>query len=308
LRFLTVRSGLTEAAHDVAIFATDETGAELYKSGDTDRPLFYRSAVKPLQATIALEAGIDLLPEHVAVACASHSGWPAHIAIVRRILHDVGLNEHDLRCPAVWPLAQGARDLQIRLGVRSAERVFHNCSGKHAAMLAACVVQGWPIDSYLAADHPLQRRIVEEVTAATGISAEPVGVDGCGAPTIRGSVRGLATAFAQLSSNPRYERAASAISRFPSLVADNERADGKLARWWGGPVKVGAQGQIGIGRHGIGIAAKAKAGESDVAVAAIIAAADDLGLLPDAMRSGLADEAAPPVLGGGVPVGELTRI
>ena len=70
---------------------------------------------------------------------------------------------------------------------------------------------------------------------------------------------------------------------------------------------MGAQGQIGIGRHGIGIAAKAKAGESDVAVAAIIAAADDLGLLPDAMRSGLADEAAPPVLGGGVPVGELAR-
>ena len=99
----------------------------------------------------------------------------------------------------------------------------------------------------------------------------------------------------------------SAISRFPSLLADNERADGKLGRWWGGPVKVGAEGQIGIGRHGIGIAAKARAGGSDVAVAAVIAAADDLGLLPDAMRSGLATEAAPPVLGGGLPVGELVR-
>ena len=70
---------------------------------------------------------------------------------------------------------------------------------------------------------------------------------------------------------------------------------------------MGAEGQIGVGRHGVGIAAKALAGGSNVAVAAVIAAADDLGLLPDALRSGLAAEAAPPVLGGGVPVGELTR-
>jgi len=308
LRFATVRNGLPESIHDVSVFATDATGAELYRSGDPDRPLFYRSAVKPLQATVALEMGIDLPPEHVAVACASHSGWPAHIAIVRRMLRYVGLDEHALQCPAVWPLSQNARDLQIRRGVRSVKRVFHNCSGKHAAMLAACVAQGWPIETYLSPDHPLQQQIVEVVAEATGIRPEPVGVDGCGAPTLRGSVRGLATAFAQLSSNRRFERASSAISRFPSLVADNERADGKLARWWGGPVKVGAEGQIGIGRHGIGIAAKAKAGGRDVAVAAITAVADDLRLLPDAMRSGLANQAAPPVLGGGLPVGELTRI
>ena len=307
MQFATVRNGLPESLHDVSVFATDATGAELYRFGDPDRPLFYRSAVKPLQATVALEMGIDLPPEHIAVACASHSGWPAHLAIVRRMLHDVGLDEYALQCPAVWPLSQSARDLQIRRGVRSVKGVFHNCSGKHAAMLAACVAQGWPIDTYLSPAHPLQKQIVEVVAEATGFRPEPVGVDGCGAPTLRGSIRGLAAAFAQLSSNRRYERASSAIARFPSLVADNERADGKLARWWGGPVKVGAEGQIGIGRHGIGIATKAKAGGSDVAVAAVIAAASDLGLLPDAMRSGLANQAAPPVLGGGVPVGELTR-
>jgi L-asparaginase II len=306
-RFSTVRNGLAESIHEATVFAIDAAGDELYRSGDPDRPLFYRSAVKPLQATVALEAGLDLPPEHVAVACASHSGWPAHISIVQRMLHDAGLTEESLQCPAVWPLSQDARDLQLRRGVRTPRRIFHNCSGKHAAMLAACIARGWPIDSYLNPRHPLQRAIVEVVTEATGIRPEPVGIDGCGAPTMRGSVRGLATAFAQLSSNPRYERAASAVSRFPSLVADNKRADGKFARWWGGPVKVGAQGQIGIGRHQIGIAAKATAGESDVAVAAIIAAAADLGLVPDAMRSGLAGEAAPPVLGGGVPVGELAR-
>jgi len=307
LRFLTVRTGLPESIHDVAVCAVDSAGHELYRSGDPDRPLFYRSAVKPIQATVALEAGIDLPPEYIAVASSSHSGWPAHLAIVRSILDSAGLDESALRCPAVWPLSQGARDLQVRRGVDTPKRIFHNCSGKHAAMLAACVAQAWPIETYLEPTHPLQRRIVKLIAEATGMSPEPVGIDGCGAPTLRGSVRGLAHAFAHLSTDDRFGRAADAVSRFPALVADNARADGHLARWWGGPVKVGAEGQVGIGRHGIGIAAKARAGGSDVAVAAVIAAADDLGLLPGAMRSGLAAEASPPVLGGGVPVGHLTR-
>jgi len=291
----------------VAVVAVDPSGTELFRSGDPDRPLFYRSAVKPFQATVALEAGLILPVEHLAVASASHGGWPIHVAIVRSILSDAGLDESALQCPPSWPLSAGARDLQMRRGVRSPKRVFHNCSGKHAAMLGACMVQGWPIETYLDPDHPLQQRIVELVADATGIRPEPVGVDGCGAPTLRGSVRGLARAFANLSSSDRCRPAATAISRFPSLVADNSRPDGKLARWWGGPLKVGAEGQIGIGRHGIGIAAKADAGRPEVAVAAVIAAAGELGLVSDVMLDALAAEAAPPLLGGGRPVGALIR-
>ncbi len=307
MEFLTVRAGLPESTHEVSILATDADGNDLYRSGDPERPVFYRSAVKPLQATVALEAGLDLPAEHLAVACASHGGWPAHLAIVRSILTDCGLDERALRCPAVWPLSSGARDLQIRRGIRTPRRIFHNCSGKHAAMLGACIAQGWPTDSYLDPAHPLQQRIVDAVEAATGIRPEPVGVDGCGAPTMRGSVRGLARAFASLSSSKRFATATGAISRFPSLVADNARADGVLGRWWGGPVKVGAEGQVGVGRHGIGIAAKATAGGSEVAVAAVIAVARELGLVSDAMFAGLALQSAPPVLGGGIPVGALTR-
>jgi len=307
LRFLTVRSGLTESTHDAAVVAVDATGAELYRSGDPDRSLFYRSAVKPFQSTVALEAGLTLPVEHLAVASASHGGWPIHIAIVQSILNDAGFDESALQCPPSWPLSPGAKDVQVRMGVRSPRRVFHNCSGKHAAMLGACMVQGWPIENYLDPDHPLQQRIVEIVADATGIQPEPVGIDGCGAPTLRGSVRGLARAFANLSSSERCRPAATAVSRFPSLVADNSRPDGKLARWWGGPVKVGAEGQIGIGRHGIGIAAKADAGKPEVAVAAVIAAADELGLVSDVMLDALAAEAAPPVFGGGRPVGALVR-
>ncbi|HZJ47885.1 MAG TPA: asparaginase [Acidimicrobiia bacterium] len=305
MRFLAIRTGLIESTYDVTVLAVDATGTELYRSGNPDRPLFYRSAVKPFQATAALEAGLTLPPEHLALTCASHGGWPVHLGIVRAILHGAGLDETALQCPPSWPLSQEARDLQVGRGVHSPQRVFHNCSGKHAGMLGACVARGWSIDSYLDPEHPLQRSIRDVVAEATGIRPEPVGTDGCGAPTLRGSVRGLARAFATLSSSERCRPAASAISRFPSLVADNARPDGKLARWWGGPVKVGAEGQIGIGRHGIGIAAKADAGRSDVAVAAVIAVAGELGLVSDVMREALASEAKLPLLGGGKPVGAI---
>jgi len=305
VRYVAVRSGLPESSYDVTVYATDVDGATLFASGDPDRPLFYRSAIKPFQLTAAIEAGLELPPEHLAVASASHGGWPVHLAIVRQILRGAGLDESALQTPPSWPLAQGARDLQVARGERSPLPIFHNCSGKHAGFLAACVAAGWPTDSYLDPSHPLQQAILGVVRDATGVDPEPVGVDGCGAPTLRGSVRGLARGFATLSSSPRFRTAADAVSRFPALVADNARADGMLARWWGGPVKVGAEGQIGIGRHGIGIAAKTDAGKSEVAVAAVIAAADRLGLVSDVMRSGLENEIAPPLLGAGRPVGAI---
>ena len=101
--------------------------------------------------------------------------------------------------------------------------------------------------------------------------------------------------------------AADAVTRFPSLVAGNERPDVLLGRWWGGPVKVGAQGAIGLGRHGVGIAAKARTGNDGAAVAAAVSAADQLGLISGAMREALSEVAEPTVFGGGRPVGTVAR-
>lgn len=301
----TVRSGLAESLHEADVVAVDRNGRELYRSGDVDRTLFYRSAIKPFQTQVAIDAGVELPDEHLAVASASHGGHPAHLAIVRSILADGGLGESSLQCPAAWPLSARARDLQVRRGVTGPRPIFHNCSGKHALMLRACVMAGWTTEDYLDPNHPLQRRIVTMVGDVSRIDPEPLGVDGCGAPTLRGTVRGLALAFATLTGDVRFETVVRAVSRFPALVADNVRGDGRLARWWGGPVKVGAEGLIGFSRHGIGLASRARGGRQPVALAAAIAAAGDLGLLSPAMENALAEVAAPPVLGGGLPVGEL---
>jgi L-asparaginase II len=307
VRFRWERSGVTEARFEATVCAVDSTGSILFADGDVDEPFFYRSAIKPIQATASLEAGARLSPEQLALACASHSGFPVHVALVRSILEAHGLEESALRNPADWPLAEGAKDLLVARGVRAKRPIYHNCSGKHAAWLAASAAAGWPTETYLDPGHPLQRRVVSLVAEVTGIDPEPVGVDGCGAPVLRGSTRGLASIFAALTADDRFAAAAGAMHRFPSLVADADRGDGVLGRWWGGPVKGGAAGCIGMGRHGIGIAAKSWSGRSDVAVAATIVAAEHLGLLSTAMQDALHDVATPVLLGGGRPVGSLAR-
>jgi L-asparaginase II len=306
VRFAVIRSGLEESTHHVDVVAVDEDGKELLAAGEPDRPMYYRSSVKPFQATIALEAGVDLPAEHLAVVCASHSGWPEHLTIVRRILGSVSLDEEALQTTPAWPLSDGARALQLRRGAPAPRSIYHNCSGKHAGMLAACVAAGWPTATYLDPEHPLQTRIVGLIAEVSGVPALPPSVDHCGAPAARGTIRGLARAFSALSTEDRFSEAATAVSRFPSLVADNERPDGMIGRWWGGPVKAGAEGCIAIARHGIGIAAKARSGSGTAAAAAAVVAADRLGLVSDAMREGLRRVTEPAVYGGGRAVGVMT--
>jgi len=309
----TVRSDLIESTFDGAAIALDASGRVLAAWGNPDESLFYRSAIKPIQATVAQECGASLKPEQMAIASASHGGFPIHVAIVRAMLDEVGLDESALQTPPSWPLGQSARDGLMAAGHRQPRPIYHNCSGKHAGWLRACVAAGWPITSYLAPEHPLQQRVLAAVANVvadnSALAAESrIGVDGCGAPTPRGSIRELARAFSRLTVAPRYAAVATAISRFPSLVADNNRPDGQLGAWWDGPLKVGAQGLIGAGRHGIGLAAKSRSGDRGASVIALIAIARRLGLLSDAAYDALADVAAPPVLGGSHRVGSIQPV
>lgn len=306
--FARVRSGLVESVENASVIATDGEGRVTFESGEPDTPWFYRSAIKPFQALAAARTGLSLSDEHLAVACASHGGFPVHLSIVEAILVDHGLTTDDLRCTPGRPLAPAAHDLQVRRGRTAAERIFYNCSGKHAGWLAACTVAGWDTETYLDPEHPLQRSVVEIIHDVTGIDPEPLGIDGCGAPTLRGSVRGLARAFARLSSDPELAPMASAMARFGSLVADNTRPDGRTGAWWGGPQKVGAEGLFAMTRGGVTIATKSHTGRSEVAVAAALVAAEDIGSLTPAMRAELNDQITPPVFGGGKEVGRMELI
>lgn len=308
MHFARVRSGLAESSEEATVLAVDGDGDVLFSSGDPDAPLYYRSAIKPFQALAALRAGLELPDEHLAVICASHGGYPVHLEIVESILGDHSLTDDDLRCPPARPLSPVAHDLMMRLGKTKPETRFHNCSGKHAGWLAACTIAGWDTGTYLEDDHPLQRSIVDIITEMTHIDPEPVGLDGCGAPTLRGTVRGLTSAFGRLGNDPEFRSIRRAMTRFAALVADNTRPDGRTGIWWGGPQKIGAEGLYAMTRNGVTIVARSHSGRSAVAVVAALTAAEHIGALAPAMQDALADEIHPPVLGGGRRVGRMELI
>lgn len=303
MRLARVRSGLAESYDDVAAIAIDGDGTVVFSSGAIGQPIFYRSAIKPFQAIAAARTGLDLPPSHLAVTCASHGGYPVHLAIVDKILSDHGLTTEALRTTPGRPLSHAADVLQIRRGNTRLEPRFHNCSGKHAGWLAACVVAGWDTGAYLDLHHPLQRSVLDVMQEYSDADARPVGVDGCGAPTLRGTVATLATAFSRLTTEPEAAPIAMAMATYGALVADNVRNDGRVGITWGGPQKVGAEGSFAMATNGIAIATKSRSGSSEMAVAAALDVAQRIGVLPDAMVTVLDTVMSPPVTGGGRQVG-----
>jgi len=304
-----VRSGLVEALHPVTAAAVDPHGRVLATLGDDlERPFYARSASKPLQGAVAQAAGADLVPEELAVVCASHGGQPIHVAYVRSILAGAGLSEDDLVCPPAWPMTESAARRAAVSGHDRPLPVFHNCSGKHSGMLRACVASGWSLD-YPRFDHPLQRRIAGFLTEMCRCPTEPAGVDGCGVPAFRTTVVGLAGAFARLAVEPDLAPIRTAMARFASLTSDGDRREARLARWFPAAVKGGAQGCLGVAWYGgLGVAAKSWSGDPAPAAVAAVELLRRLAVLPDSPFEQLAEVSRPPVLGGGEVVGTLEPV
>ncbi len=201
-----VRSGFVEGHHYGSVLALAADGTVDWSVGDVESPMLPRSCNKPLQAYAMVCAGLDLPAELLALTCASHSGEDFHVEGARRILAGAGLDESALQTPPDYPLDDAAREAVIREGGAKAP-VLMNCSGKHAAMLATCVVNGWDTATYRDPAHPLQVAIRETFEAMTGEPAV-VAVDGCGAPLLSASLVGLARGFRRLGAGDRRDRLA----------------------------------------------------------------------------------------------------
>jgi L-asparaginase II len=238
-----VRSGFVEGHHYGSVVALAVDGSVDWSVGDVESQILPRSCNKPVQAVAMLHAGLDLDGELLALAAASHSGEPFHLEGVRRILAQAGLDEAALQTPSGYPIDDEARDDYIRAGAFKSP-IAMNCSGKHAAMLATCVVNGWETATYLAPDHPLQVAIYETFAELTGEPVEVVAVDGCGAPLVSTSLIGLATAFRRMAtaSAGSESRVANAIRAFPEFTSGSRRDEAKLLRAIPGAIgKAGAE-------------------------------------------------------------------
>ena len=305
-----VRSGFVEGHHHGSVVALDTDGSVDWSVGEVAAPILPRSCNKPLQALGMVRLGLDLEPELLALACASHSGEDFHIEGVRRILSVAGLGEDALQTPPDYPLDDDAREDVIRRGGRRTP-VLMNCSGKHAAMLLTCVVNGWDIDTYREPDHPLQRAIIETFAELTGEPVAVVAVDGCGAPLLSASLTGLARAFRTLAvaTEGPERRVADAIRAHPAYVSGTTRDERALLTAIPGAIgKAGAEACYAVALpDGRAFALKADDGYPRVRpvlmAAALSRSGADTGpgVDTDAVRAtGRVD-----LLGGGVPVGVI---
>jgi L-asparaginase II len=299
------RGDFLESVHHGTVVATDAAGVPTLSVGRPGDVAFPRSSNKPLQALAMLRSGLDLDGSLLALACASHSGEDFHVAGALQILASAGLTEDALQCTPDLPLGEEARAQHLARGLAPAPK-YMNCSGKHAAMLATCVVNGWSIGNYLDPTHPLQVATRETIEDVTGEPVAQVGVDGCGAPIFAISLTGLARAFGRLAAAAEgtlEHRVAAAMNAYPEWVGGTGRDVTVLMDALPGVIaKDGAEGVYAVGLpSGEGVALKIADGSSRARAVVIIAVLKRLGV--DVSK--VEDLATVPVLGHGRTVGAV---
>jgi L-asparaginase II len=217
-----VRDGFVESVHRGYLLALNADGSTALEIGDSSALIFPRSCVKSIQGAAMVRAGLKLEPRLLALGCSSHSGSSEHLSAVREILAMAKLDESALQCMLDKPLG----DLERReWGDKPATRISMNCSGKHAAMLLTCVLNGWPTENYLDSAHPLQVAIKAELETLAGEKITLTSTDGCGAPLFLLSVAGLARAIRNItiSKDPIHQEVMAASRAFPEMVAGKGR-------------------------------------------------------------------------------------
>ena len=308
------RSGFIENRHIGSAIVLSPDGERMLTLGSPDSHVLPRSTLKPFQAVASIGAGARLDAEQTALATASHAGTPQHIAVVRRILADAGLDEDALRCPPALPADRGARDEVLRAGGAPAQ-VYMECSGKHAGMLAACAASSWTIADYTDPRHPLQQHVKDVVERLTGEKVAHTAVDGCGAPVFAVTLAGLARGVQRMATASEQSpfalfRNAAWVHRsareHPWAISGPGRPDTVLMETLDCYAKAGADGMMTIATSdGTTAAVKVLDGSVSAARVAAVGLLARTGAIEVAAAKAALDRAETAILGGGEPVGRL---
>jgi L-asparaginase II len=299
------RGAVVESVHRASVAVTASDGSVLQAWGDPHDPVFPRSSNKPLQSVAMVRAGLDLPPHHLALASASHSAEPFHLDAVREMLAAAGLTEADLQNTPDLPYDPDERDVWIAAG-HAPRSLAQNCSGKHAAMLATCRVNGWDIATYRDPRHPLQQLMAQTIADLAGEPVAAMAVDGCGAPVMAISLAGLARAFGRVAAadpGTHEGRVADAIRQHPEYLGGTRRDVTALIQGTQGVIaKDGAEAVYAVGlADGRGIALKIADGGQRARPVVLAAVLRRLGVESSAYER---LESAP-ILGHGQPVGAV---
>jgi L-asparaginase II len=243
------RAGVVEARHRVHAVAVHD-GAVVAQAGDAELVCFMRSSSKPFQALPLALARDDLDERDLAIASASHRAEPAQIDAVRALLAKAPADPDELECG----LQEG----------RPPERLYHNCSGKHAGMLALCRARGWPGEGYRLPDHPVQQGCLAVHAEAAQVHTEDIatGTDGCGVVTFALPLERMALMFSRLEGLDGAARVVAAMRTHPELIGGTGSADTELMQALPGWIaKGGAEGLLcAASPTGIGVALRVEDG------------------------------------------------
>jgi L-asparaginase II len=297
------RGSIAESRHRVEAAVADPSGRLTAATPGCDVVTAFRSSAKPFQLLPFVERGLasrwNLGDEHLAVMAASHSGSRRHVAVVRELLERFGLEERMLACGTHEPLDPDAL-AEVRRDPSSATPLHNNCSGKHAGMLALCKAEGWPLEGYERAEHPLQQLLLRTVGEVCDVDPASIqtGVDGCSVVVFGLPLAAMATGFARLAAarpdgSPREQalaRIRDAMAAQPYLVGGHQRFDTELMEAGRGALvaKIGAEGLecVALRDARLGVAVKCEDGSARGAGPATLALLEHLGLVgPDVLAA-----------------------
>lgn len=281
------RGTVVESIHKGDIAVVNAQGRLLHQLGNPDKITYLRSCAKPFQAIPFVRSGaaqrLGFSAAELAIACASHYAEPYHLKTVESMLAKSGLRPEHILGGIVTSL-KPSYALELARQQVELSPLYSDCSGKHAAMLAACIDQGYPLDSYLSETHPLQEKILEAVATFCEYdkAAIAIGVDGCSVPVHALPLRNIALGYAQLADPSRLSSSDqyAANTLFDAMLAHPEMLSGTggfcsaLTGVNNSPIigKIGAEGIycVGIREKGIGIAMKMEAGNMAMLTPAVM--------------------------------------
>jgi L-asparaginase II len=307
-----LRGDVVESVHRGAVSVFDAEGKPVWEIGDTDQPVFPRSAVKAIQALAFVESGAadayGFGDRELALACASHSGQKEHVETARSMLARAGLDAEALECGTHWPMNHDATVALAGAG-GTPNALHNNCSGKHSGFLCTCRHLGIAHRGYVEAGHPFQEMVRGALEAVTGArhDAEHRAVDGCSIPTYAVPLKSFARGFARMATGAGLEpvrakaaeRLLAACMAEPFYTSGTGRGDVAFMQAAPGRIftKTGAEGVYcaAIPELGLGIALKCDDGAGRAADATLAAVLAKFLRKDAAVAANLAGLANPPV-------------
>ena len=280
-----LRGGVVESQHRVHVAVFHAKQGLVASAGNPAHHSFARSSIKMFQVLPFVDAGgverFQINGEELALCTASHGGEPMHVAAAQSILDKAGVTDAALACGPHLPMHEPSAHAMIAAG-GTPGRLHNNCSGKHAGMIACCVMQQWPLDGYHRPAHPMQQRIRTTLERWMRVNPDEVeqGVDGCGLPTFALALDAVAEGCARFSAAAADAQSApgkifGAMTAHPEFVAGTDRLDTDLMRTASGRLfaKVGAEGFYcaGVPSMQLGFALKVEDGAKRAGESALLA-------------------------------------